>query len=1412
MPNSEPVSILLVNENAEEVKQATLTFRGFFPNCRIEAVYSLEEAFQWAHRVSWHLILIDERLHAQRAAPIFPELKRFAPYATLVLQTERTDTSAALTALQNGADFFLYKKSPAFLTELMLYAKGLIQTQTYRMMLGRVQERLTRLTELSPDPLYELDPLGRFVYLSPLAADILGYSHDELIGVPYSVVVQHDQLDDVRYYFSERRTGVRATREKEIALIGKTSRGRDSPQHVKVRISAKGLYDSERRYFGTLGLLHFIGVTHRRESCIRSPEEWSRDHDRILGVASQFSTVANRLRASYGAIHDQSQVLVKALRVKALRDTRLIEQVETLASHTVEAIQLGDELVSAAEGFGMNRDSLNEVIEAVLSSDRSALRNAAQVERAYATDLPPFTGNVEWLRQVVRTLLSHAQRYLATGGMCHQVRISTRVVESYADPGASESTSRLISSPEFEIAIQEIDATTTSKELETGAGDDLLHVYALIKQLGGRWEFLVPAGGRLSITIWIPVLPGLKPSVLSDPVFSMDGPLKSPNNASFPERIQTEAPSGGEPHPRPIPPPQPLPDRRGCARTPVNLPTRLTIGNSLRQGAMSDLSATGASIEVNGVLPSLEQQSVHLIFKTHAGSFELHAAARNHGAYSKESVNGLQTTRLALQFFPLNEQQQKVLASFIDEARTRMFDVAVEAIFPPTAIPETYEDRSANSTQRGTDHRETIRVRVMLPVRVEVQTLNPNTEQPFGVVVNISRGGACVQTSVPREMTGETVALHFSSTGVDNQPRVHEPQAPEAILMGRVVYCVPDNTLPYQLTSGASGIGIRLGIRFIRLVPFAEREINRVIAQHISTSVDLAGIPGKASIISTKRECRNARHQVIAATDDQARDQISPGTPIVLIVPGFGFTQTDYVSVAYFLAANRVRVLRYDHTNHVGQSDGDILQMTLRGMQADLHHVLAFVHATWPTASISILAEDVAARVAVKVAADEQVVSKLFLLNPVLDIESALSIPSRPDTMGASRQSPRRGVSNLWGLNINVDQFIGDAIAGEYTGLSSAVADLARLPVQPVILISPRTHHPLEHMFGPQRESLRAIGSVPVVIPLQSDVSGESILCDEHHMAAFRTIGKLITVPTGGHRLTSEMRDPEVRDVCQQRRLEQEYIRIRHHVSQATRSALSVAYVAQLPQFGHLPDYWALINELHRRLLPLDHGATVLDIGCGAGDFARAMLTNYVYRSSHQNGTPILPLRYIGLDHSHDSLKLAQQQIQTFAQELIGTLKIGVPMRDFVETHWLQTDWTSPLPFIDGCLDRVLCQLALPFAPSPLHCLREALRVLHPEGTAIVTCFQPHTDLSTLFQRHYRAAGLDESNHQVQIVLHFLSRVREAIRHGILHHYERNELASLLSHAGADVTQIYPVLDNQLLLAVVKKGKLAGRN
>lgn len=1402
MPQSEPVAILVVSEVGEEIKLVTLSFRGFFPGCRVEAAYSLEEALQWAPRASWHLILLDERLLEQRTPSTIEDLKRLAPDAAVVLQTDRSDPTAAVNTLQAGADFLLYKKSPAFLTELVLYARSALERRDLRLALERTQERHGRLVETLTDVLYELDAEGRFSYLGPPVVELLGYAPEELIGSPYSAVVPLDQLDRVRHHFDERRTGARACRRMEVDLLPKPSRDKPVSTRIRVEVSAKGLYDPRRRYRGTLGLLHDVSRHRDQEATIQRLTRQLQDADRLVAAAQQLSALSKNLRPPHTTVLTQSQQLLTTI-----REARFAERVEALVLHAAEAMRLGDELANAVTESAISRETVNDVIDAVLSSTEPPLLNTRCIERDYAADLPPFTGNRDQVMRLLRVLFLYAVRHVTVAGSHHRLRIGTAAIGA---SGARIEPAPTLFPPapprEVEIHIEETAIVVAEQGLPQEPVD-LLDAYTLAAQLGGRLDFQAPAGGLLSVKIWLPVesAPGPEGLLPPSPPVPSDTTAPAPSPSS-----QLSAPAPPTTFPSLAKPPQPLPDRRNALRIPVHFPARITIGNATYDGTVINLGIGGAACTVEGLLPPLDQQPAYVIFRAAIGILEVQATVHDRGTTGPDPGPGGRTSLLAFHFALPSDIERNVLSSILDEARGRAFSLTVEAL---VSLPEQATDWTAETGepgQRGTDHREAIRVRMALPARIDALSRRTAGDRPLSLVVNFSRTGACLQTARAPGTVGDLIALYFSSAGPTDRPRAHEPESPEAILTARIIWTTDDHRVPSELRPAPSQPGRRIGLRFVCLTPFAEREINRVVRQHIGSSMDLEGISGRSSIVSARRECRNARDQVIALTDDHARQQISPSTPIVVLAPGFGQTQTDYLPLSFFLAANRFRVLRYDHTNHVGQSDGDVLQTTLRSMEVDLKNVLDFARSTWPTAPVLLLAEDIAARVALKTMAQARAGDRLLVLNPVLDLQTALSTTFRHDVIADYRHGLRRGVANLWGLNVNLDQFVGDAIAGGYADLSATSADLTALNASPIILASPRTHRAVEAAFGQIDQALRALGTVPVIVPLQADVSGETGHHDERHTAACRTILKQISAALNLDRPPSQMREPTVQEIHHQRTLEQERIRIRHHVSQSTRDALWVARLAQLPELGNVPDYWAVADELYRRLLPLTAGTKVVDVGCGQGDFARVILTNQAYRSVHQSGPALGPLLYVGLGQSHESLKTAEQGVRMFVRELTTAFSAARSPAQLLKTRWLLSDWDSPLPFRDHSVDRILYYLSLSFAPSPLACLRQALRALHPDGMIVVACFQPHADLSILFRRHLQASGRDEFGTPTQIVLHYLGRLREAIRHGLLHSYERNELARLLTHSGARPIRIAPLLDGHLLLAVVRKAKTAG--
>jgi ubiquinone/menaquinone biosynthesis C-methylase UbiE len=300
-------------------------------------------------------------------------------------------------------------------------------------------------------------------------------------------------------------------------------------------------------------------------------------------------------------------------------------------------------------------------------------------------------------------------------------------------------------------------------------------------------------------------------------------------------------------------------------------------------------------------------------------------------------------------------------------------------------------------------------------------------------------------------------------------------------------------------------------------------------------------------------------------------------------------------------------------------------------------------------------------------------------------------------------------------------------------------------------------------------------------------------------------IAASVSLPT----IPAEFRAQTRHMLARQQRIEIERSRLRHNLSQITRGALRVAHLQQLPQLGNLHEYWKLLDDLYRLLSPLEPGSTLVDVGVGHGDFLRATMVNQAYRSRQGGWSPERPVHVIGLGDSQDSVTQARQSLRALHRELdsdfAGTLTIHPPLT----TDWMQADWTQGLPFKDHSLHRIVCNLSLPFVHSPLITIRELYRMLHPQGRLVLTVFHPNTDLSVLYRRHLHRANQDEFSSQAHIVLDYLGRLREAIRHGLLHTFDRPSLASFLRQAGILRPRILPALDGHALLVVIEKGKSA---
>ncbi len=1217
MPEQEPLTMLVANEHAEEIKLVTISMRGFYPGCRVEAVYSSDEAVEWASKQSWHVILVEERLSPRSGIMILPELRRRAPQAAIIVQSEHTDSDTFLQVIRGGADFHLFKHSPAFLTELMIVAGEAVKKRALSAKLDLTHERYLRLVETLPDTVYELDSEGRFVYISSHVSSLLGYEPEELVGAHFTTILLPDQRQAAEYRFNERRSGARSSRQVLLRLLPKAGTGRDE-HGVEVELHAKGLYDPQRRFLGTLGILRDISWRRRQEETVHRLQSQLRQTDRLLEIGRLLIKVSRELDDPLSALQANSQQLLNAIRALQLE-----RQLETMAAHASQAAQVREELTAAFPSL-------------------------PEVERERKETVPPR-----------------------------------------AEPPAEE-----------------------------------------------------------------------RPAVAAA-------------------------------------------ERRRWPRVLTRIESRLTVEGCTWNGTALNMSLGGAYLTFTDRLPTVDGQPIYLSLRSAGGALEIRGTVRERGGVEAARATAAPwSTALAVEFAPLGDTERQVLASLLDAVREQSFPLSIEGLIPIAYPPDrqTGLHRLFESVESPfADRRLAIRAKLTLPVRIESSEPSSGRGRHIGLTVNISRSGACLQVNARPDTLAPRLALRLPLAA----PPSPSPNA-ESVVTGDVVWTTPDPSAPKNLRPGPSETALRVGVRFHPLEEQTRRAISHLIARLLTSPLQIEDGLERTKVVHTLIECWNARRRRLALYHDLPRDPLGPSAALAIIAPGYGRTKTDHLVLAQYLANNGFQTLRFDHSNHIGESDGDLEHTTLTDMQADLQGVLDFAAQTWPSAPIAVIAPDLDGRVALKVAARDHRMVLLILLNGVLDVRQALAFEHRQDLVEAYIQGERRGLDNLLGLNVDMDRWLQDAVTGSFVDVASAVQDAEQIRTT-VLLLTPQSREPSDAAQERiRRDSLQrvlaALGARGEVIHLKPEAflpprkaEGPALMLVRELVAQCRK--RLL------HRETLQtVFDPVEREIDFQRRVEQERIKVHHDTSAADAPALWRAHVQRGHQHEQHPDYWRLLDHLHRLLGEIEDREPILEVGCGHGEFARLLLINQAYRSRHIPKTLARTVRYVGLDNQADFLAQANlatlETLVDLNAKFAGALAPVPPL----QFSWVCADWNIRLPFPDGRFSRVICRFALDYSHDPLYTLRELLRVLAPRGTLLIATWTPETDLSTIYRAHFQDREL----------LLYLGRLRQALREGRIHSFDPNDLSRLLRLSGAVRPRVYTAFAGNACIGLVEKPNSSG--
>lgn len=1395
------LNILLINENPDEIKLVTTSLRSFFSGSRIEAGYSSEEALTFSQQGEWHIIVIDQDLTPERGLDLLARLRRNVPYAAIILQTNESDSQTAVQALQHGADFLLFKQSPGFITELLFSVQEAVEKRDLQMKLDHTFQRHLRFIETLSDLLYELDAEGRFVYVGTTVTTMLGYTPEELAGRHYSLWLPPLQERTGRFRLNERRAGSRSTRRLELTLHRKPLPD-VSPAPITVEVTAKGLFDSANRYLGTVGLLHDLSQQKAQQNHLAELESRLQETQRQLTLSREAVRVSRQLQQPLTTLLQDSQRLLTSI-----QHSRIEQDVETMIAKASQASQLGHQLAQAISAHPIEFAplALNEILQSIAQRVRREPKSSMLLLTThFAENIPVILGSRTAVENLAHILLEYAQQCTSGINTPSRLILQTETL-TMKNRGTSSQVVAPHSGPSHMYASFTIREAAWGTRLpsDTTQGSDisaenLFQAHQIVQAHRGAIEIENTPDSGLIITVRIPASANHSTALLA-PGHPGTPATQSPPTGSG-NRDQSRHVAGQRF------------ERRRSERKPFSLPVQLSIGSTTLRGVLRNMSVGGALLTIRGMSASIHLQPAYVVIKTPVSFLELQGVVHERPSASDDLP--LSTTKDFVISFSLTlERDRNVLQSLLDGLQDGSTLVTFEGlIVAPSATTKSNFTDLHPSTPTPEDRRESVRLKMSRPIRV----IGPYASQdrPLGQLVNLSVDGACIELPTDSGLTENLQVIQL----IDVQPikpalGISQPEGSDQPWTARIIWRRPSSTKATSRLVPMEEQRHHIGVRFEHLSPAQENRLRHNIEPESRAAQDLAEPMPDSPVLTVSYTLRNREGYTIAVQHDSPRQARDQPYPLVLLCPGYGTTQQAYVAVSFALVGAGLQVLRYDHSRHIGLSDGDPSQTTFTSLEDDLDTVLAFAQSNWPETPLTLLAPDLLGRIALRRQDWHRRLRCLILLNPTLDIRNCLLTLHQRDLLHEHLRGVRLGLGNLLGLPLDIDHFLADAIAAQYTDVTALQDELTHCETDVVFLTDGQDTSDFPIPAPPQtllNDVIHRLGSRSRRVILPSPILTAGQVVSSTLRASWRQLSQLCHSGNTVQEAAIAVLPALSRATSTRARFERDQLRSKYALGNAGSEHLWAAHTNLTRSLDELPAHWQYIDQVYQLLHPLKGNLALLDVGCGMHSFARLLLLNLSYRLRAQTWHHSRPLRYVGVDFSAAALHAAQAATKDALQQVDKLFSGRISGPTPVTEHWVLGRSVETLPFADHSFDRIVANLSLSFARSPLHALRELFRILRPGGKLIVSAFTPAADMARLYRPSLQELGIDAFTGDPRLVLNRMAQCCVALRIGQLHTFEEDTLNARLSQITSVPARLVRAFSGQILLAAAEKPDSSG--
>ena len=541
----------------------------------------------------------------------------------------------------------------------------------------------------------------------------------------------------------------------------------------------------------------------------------------------------------------------------------------------------------------------------------------------------------------------------------------------------------------------------------------------------------------------------------------------------------------------------------------------------------------------------------------------------------------------------------------------------------------------------------------------------------------------------------------------------------------------------------------------------------------------------------------------LSAYLDKPRNPTSQ-SGVVVIAPAYGETKENNILISAYFVSNGFCAIRFDWSEHVGESEGDVFTCTLNKMMDDLAGLVEHQKSICAETEIGIVATSLAGRVALKMVSFDKRIDFLVMLAPVVDLRHTLWMTYREDLVANYRKGKRYGTLDVLGFNIDADAFLGDAVRNDFSDLSSSLMDAEQIRAPTFICVGEKDSWVRTE---DARAVFKAVGTnkkhfVTMPLALHRFIENRSAmkyaLRHAVHFSTGATLNRGVSV--------DEVRDPIFGEVHARELYEKSILKEKYDYSKAEEREFWRGYLSRFNYICNIHDYWNLLENIYNNLGGAWSGQRILDAGCGNGNYAFFLLLKQAYK---RRQSPVLlgtrPCFYYGIDFVHEAVSEGQHRIEELQQGLLKGTGGSTQHPLFLRSEFVVADLEVGVPFPDDFFDQICCNLVVSYLQTPEKVVAELCRILRPGGKLAVSSLKPNADLSEIYRNFVAVAENEEEIAHARKLLSNAGAIKVKEARGLYCFYSEGELRRLFRKCGLRQIRILRSFGDQANVIIGRK-------